>query len=156
MSRPPKLDREESVRKERVPVASQRAPLRYKGLDHKTYYYRWVIDKDDRIQMFLDAGYDFTPATSQGYRAGDPTVDSAQEHDSRVVKAARGGPLKLYLMQLDWKYYNEDQAKKQKEVDLTEESMQRPGTGKAVPKTGIDYGTINLNRTNILPKVEDD
>lgn len=148
MSRPPKkVGLEESVRKTRIPVASQRAPLTYKGLDHKNYYYRWVIDQDDRIQNFLDAGYEFVKPTGHGSKVGDPTVDSAKEHDTRVVKAARAGPYKLYLMQLDWEFYNADQKLKQKEVDLSEESMRRPGTGKAIPKQGVDYGNINLNRS---------
>ena len=146
MSRTPRTT-DESVRKERVPVASQRAPLRYKGLDHKSYYYRWVLDQDDRIQMFLEAGYEFTRPTGHGSKVGDPTVDSAEEHPTRVVKAARAGPLKLYLMQLPWADYNADQKIKQREVDASEESMQRPGSGKAIGKDGVDFGTINLNRT---------
>src|SRR5208282_1916383 len=120
MPRIAKTSEESSVRKERTPVASQRAPLRYKGLDYKAYYYRWVIDQDDRIQTFLDAGYEFVKPTGHGSKVGDPTIDSAKEHDTRVVKAARAGPLKLYLMQLPWEFYNADQALKQREVDATE------------------------------------
>ena len=49
MSKVSRVDRSEPVRKQRVPVASNRAPLAYKGLDKDNFSYRWVIEKDDRI-----------------------------------------------------------------------------------------------------------
>src|SRR6266704_2132069 len=146
MSRTP--SREESVRsgKERVPVSSNRAPLRYKGLDTKNFVQRWVLDKDDRLQEFLDGGYEFVKPTVQGLRVGDPTVDSSKGLDTRVTKTAGFGNLRLFLMQIPRKWYEEDQAKKQLEVDQSEESMKAPGKGKSVPE-GIDYGKITMERT---------
>ncbi len=145
MSKTP--SREVSVRsgKERVPVSSQRAPLRYKGLDTKNFVQRWVLDKDDRLQVFLDAGYEFVNPTAANSQVGDPTVDSSKGLDTRVTKTAGFGNLRLFLMQIPRKWYEDDQAKKQLEVDLSEESMKAPGKGKAVPE-GIDYGKITMER----------
>jgi len=154
MSRTP--SREESVRsdKERIPVSSQRAPLRYKGLDTKNFVQRWVLDKDDRLQVFQDAGYEFVKPTVQGTSVGDPTVDSSKGLDTRVHKTAGFGNLRLYLMQIPRKWYEEDQAKKQLEVDASEESMKAPGKGKAISKD-IDYGKITLDRSTKDPTALD-
>ncbi len=143
MSRTPK---ETSVRKERVPVASQRAPLKYKGLDTDNFVQRWVLDRDDRIEEYKLGGYDFVKPTGQGTEVGDPTVNSSKGLDTRVTKSAGFGGLRLVLMQIPKEFYLQDQAAKQKIVDETEESMQRPGTGKAVQKDGVDYGSISLTR----------
>lgn len=148
MSRTP--TRDTSVRKERIPVSSQRAPLRYKGLDHKNFVHRWVLDRDDRIAMFLDAGYDFVTPTEHGTKVGEPTVDSSSGTNSnRVTKSAGFGSLRLILMRIPREFYEEDQAKKQLEVDASEESMRHPKTGQKAE--GVDYGRVTFSRTKTLP-----
>lgn len=149
MSRTPK---EDSVRKERVPVASQRAPLKYKGLDTKNFVQRWVLDRDDRIEEFLAGGYEFVKPTGQGTVVGDPTVNSSSGLDTRVTKSAGFGGLRLILMQIPIEFYVADQVAKQREVDETEDTMQRPGKGKAVPQEGVDYGKISMTRSHVNKK----
>jgi hypothetical protein len=139
-----KVDRSEPVRgATRIPVSSNRAPLSYRGLDTKNFSYRWVSDRDERIAMFLEAGYEFTKPTSQKI-VGDPTVDSTTIPDR--VKKSKGGTTQ-FLMQLPIALYDEDQKAKQREVDEIENSMRRPGTGKAVGPE-IDFGSIALERNN--------
>lgn len=159
-----KIDQVESVRKERTPVGSQRAPLRYKGLDKENFEPRWVLDSGDRLATFLDAGYEFVKPTSQGLRVGDPTVDSSKGLDGRVSKSAgRGSKERLYLMQLPRKFYEADQLLKQREVDATEETMHVAGKGKK-GKGGDDldspdYGKVSLVRKDVakggIPKDDD-
>ncbi len=153
MSRTPKA---ESVRKERVPVASRREPLKYKGLDTQNFVQRWVLERDDRIEEFLAGGYEFVKPTGQGTVVGDPTVNSSSGIDTRVTKSAGFGGLRLILMQIPIEFYKEDQASKQREVDQTEDTMQRPGTGKAVPQEGVDYGKITMKRTHVNKDKLDD
>ncbi len=138
-----KESRDEPVRKARIPVASNRAPLVYRGLDNKNFYHRWVLDRDDRIAQFTDAGYEFAPPN--GKVVGDPSIKTQEQDGSRVTKAAGFGGLKLILMRLPIKFYNEDQQAKQREVDALEDSMRRPGTGKIVGKD-VDYGSIKMDR----------
>ncbi len=146
MSKVSRVDRDEPVRKQRVPVSSNRAPLAYKGLDKDNFSYRWVMDRDDRIATFLEAGYEFVKPT--GAPVGDPTVDSSKQVGSRVVKTAGFGGLKLYLMFLPIQFYNEDQMAKQKEIDALEATMREPGKGKIVSKD-IDFGSIKLDRSGM-------
>jgi hypothetical protein len=142
-----KVDRSEPVRgNTRIPVASNRAPLNSRGLDKENFSYRWVSDRDQRIAMFLEAGYEFVKPTAQKI-VGDPTVDTISIPDR--VKKSKGGTTQ-YLMQLPIKLYDEDQKAKQREVDEIEQSMRRPGTGKIVGSE-VDFGTISFGR-NTNPK----
>ncbi len=138
-----KESRDEPVRKPRTPVASNRAPLVYRGQDTKNFSYRWVLDRDDRIAQFVEAGYEF--AKPNGSAVGDPSIKTQEQDGSRVTKSAGFGGLKHILMRIPIKFYNEDQAAKQREVDSLEDSMRRPGTGKIVGKD-VDYGSIKMDR----------
>lgn len=144
MSKVSRTDRNEPVRKQRVPVSSNRAPLAYRGLDQQNNSYRWVMDKDERIAMFQEAGYEFVKPT--GESVGESTVDSSKQVGSRVIKSAGYGGLKLYLMFLPKKFYDEDQMIKQRAIDELEDTMREPGKGKIVPKDGVDFGSIKLER----------
>lgn len=136
-----RLSREESVRPQRIPVADSRAPLVVKGLDQKNFYARWVLDVDDRIQNFLNAGYEFVNQ-NQIQSAGSKTVETSASTDTRVSKPAGRG-LKLYLMRQPRKFYDEDRRAKDKEIDLTEESI-RPSR----EKEGANFGKVKLGHSN--------
>lgn len=139
-----RISREEPTRTERVPVASNRAPLIYKGLDQKNFHQRWVLDRDDRLANFLQAGYVFKTKDDKNH--GEETkVDTSSGLDSRVTKSAGFGGLKLYLMELPIAFYTEDQKAKQMEVNELEKTMRRPGAGKAV-SSDVDFGSISMDR----------
>ncbi len=144
MTKQARVDRSEPVRKQRVPVSSNRAPLAYRGLDQDNNSYRWVMDRDERIAMFIEAGYEFAKPTNEF--VGESTVDSVKQVGSRVTKSAGYGGLKLYLMFLPKQFYDEDQLAKQKAIDELEDTMREPGKGKIVPKDGVDFGSIKLDR----------
>lgn len=136
--------RPESVREEtaRIPVSSQRSPLLYRNLDTKNFQHRWVIDKDDRIQKFLEGGYEFVTATQKS--VGEKTVESESQdkQGSRVTKSAGYGGHRLYLMRIPKKWYQEDQKAKQQEIDEYEQQMRHAKSGEA----GVDYGKVSFGR----------
>jgi hypothetical protein len=134
-----KIDRQET-RQGRVPVASNRAPLVVKGFDHDNFAGRWVDDRDDRLAMFLEAGYEFVPDTIKDSR-DDRTVDSSSGLDTRMKKSGGKGKI-LYLMRLPRELYNEDQLAKQREIDQMERAMASPGSGSV--DSDVDYGQVSL------------
>jgi hypothetical protein len=145
-----RIDRSDPVRKQRVPVSSNRAPLMYRGMDTDNFSYRWVIDNPDRIATFLEAGYEFAPPTA-GNVVGEKTVDTTNDKSSRVSRSAKFGGLKLFLMRLPIEFYNEDQAAKQREIDEMENTMREPGKGRVVGKE-VDFGSIKLDRGGMPSK----
>ena len=153
MSRTPRT--EDSTRQGRTPVAAQRSKLSYKGLDTKNFYHRWVIDRDDRISMFVEAGYEFVAPHNKS--VGEAHVDQATQaaQGSRVTKPAGYGGFKLYLMRLPLKFWEADQKLKQAEIDEIELSMRHPGKGKAVGPD-IDYGKISMIRKNTPATADSD
>jgi hypothetical protein len=134
-----KLDRQETRQGTRVPVASNRAPLVVKGFDHDNYAGRWVDDRDERIAMFLEAGYEFVTKEQAKVSKEDKTIDSSSGLDSRVKKPGGQGKT-LYLMRLPRQFYNEDQLAKQREVDEIERAMAASG------KDGVDYGQVSMGQ----------
>src|ERR1700687_4279045 len=128
--------RDEPVHKTRTAVASNRAPLTYRGLDRENFEPRFVLDKDYRIAMFLEAGYELVKPN--GSSVGEKTVETSSGLDSRVSKSTGGR--KLYLMQLPMKFYKEDQLAKQKQIDDMEQSM-RPRKGEGAE---ADYGKVEI------------
>ena len=147
-----KLNRQETRQGTRVPVASNRAPLAVQGFDHDNFAGRWVDDRDDRISMFLEAGYEFVDKTVKN-DGHEKTIDSSSGLDSRMKKPGGKGKT-LYLMRLPRQLYNEDQLAKQKELDEIERAMAVPGYGSV--NDGVDYGKIslgsNLGRENVAYK----
>lgn len=134
-----RIQREESVRTERIPVASNRAPLQVKGLDNENFHYRFVLDVDDRLDIFKQAGYEFVRHDGRGkIIVGEPTIESSDDKSCVVTKPAGRG-LKLFLMKIPKKWYEEDQKAKRDEIKKVEEAM------KLSPKGG-DYGRLNIDR----------
>ncbi len=131
-----RVKREEPVRTARVPVSSSRSPLAVKGFDQKNYQGRWVSDIDQRIQAFLDGGYEFVPK-SEIQSAGERTAETSSGLDSRVSKPGGRG-VTLYLMRLPRKFYLEDRAAKDAEIDRTEEGL------KKAPKGEGNYGKVKI------------
>jgi hypothetical protein len=135
-----RISRDEKARPARVSVASSRAPLVVKGLDQKNFFQKWVLDVDDRIQNFIEAGYDFVRKEPKVV-AGEKTVETSEGLDSRISKPAGRG-LRLFLMQQPIKFRKEDQKAKDREIDLTEEAI-KPSNNK-----DVDAGKMSLGSSN--------
>lgn len=122
-------------RKERIPVSGPRDILTVSDKD-PNYSYRWVKDLPGRIQRFLDGGYEVVNHQAQ---VGHKTVDSGSRLGTAVTRNDAGQTLVLMRIPVEW--YNEDQERKQAEIDALEDSMRaeggrNDGLGEGRPETG--------------------
>lgn len=104
----------------RTPIGTRNV-LTVQGKD-PNYVYRIVNDSGDRVQMFLDAGYEVCAADE--VRVGDKRVQKASPTGSSAEVAVGAGQKALVMKQRkDW--YDEDQAAKQSKVNELESTMQK-------------------------------
>ncbi len=100
------------------------------------YSYRIVNDAGDRIQQFLDAGYELVDATA--VQVGDRRVNAATPEGSKAQVSVGKGD-KAFVMRIKEEYYKEDQLAKQEHVNQLEQAIKS--------KTpGADYGTVSITR----------
>lgn len=128
------LSKTPSGRPQRTPVGTRNI-LTVKGKD-PNYVYRIVNDVDDRIQQFLEAGYELVPDESAS--VGDKRVNAATSTGSaKEVQVGRGQ--KAFLMRQKREWYEEDQARKLAHVAETERATKE----KALDGT---YGELSFTR----------
>lgn len=109
------------ARKKRVPVSGAERDVLSVRNKEPGFVYRFVNVVSDRIQKFMDAGYE--PVTRESAGAiGDRRVDSS-EGTSSIVEKGVGLGQKAILMRQPEEFYLEDQAAKQKRVDELEAAM---------------------------------
>lgn len=123
---------EPTARKRRTPVG-QRNILSVQGKD-SNYVYRFVNDVGDRVQQFLEGGYELVDAET--HRVGDNRVGNATPEGSHA-EVNVGGGVKAKLMRIPRSFYEEDQQVKQAQVDKIEESLKQAG----------DYGTVTIDKS---------
>ena len=99
------------------------------------YVYRIVNASGDRIQQFLDAGYELVNA--KDVRVGDRRIDSTGTEGSRAQVTVGKGE-KAFVMRIKEEWYKEDQALKQAHVNQLEETIKQTA-GKA------DYGKLSIS-----------
>lgn len=106
------------TRPSRTPVG-QSGRLKVKDKD-PNYQYRFVNIRDDRVDMFQEAGWEVVEKT----KAGNPT-DTATTSKPLGSADQRSVGLgdQAVLMRIPLEYYKEDQAAKQKIVDASEQSI---------------------------------
>lgn len=124
-------------RPKRVPLAEQRNKLTVTNRD-PNFEYRFVNDVDDRVSRFKLAGWEMAPKDE--HEVGDPLVDTGQATTTSIVEKAVGGRIKAFLMRIPKEWYDEDQTKKQEEVDKSEAAMKREALNKS------DYGKLEIQR----------
>lgn len=121
----------------RIPLGAKRELL---GIQNKdpNYNYRTVNDTVGRIDRFKEAGYEF----AEGAKIGTSHADGNQA-DSGVVSRDVGRGVTAYAMRQRRDWYEADQAKKQFDVDETENSMRRKKTN---PNDSTDgsYGEVKI------------
>jgi hypothetical protein len=123
-----------SGRVKRTPVGVRNV-LSVKGLD-PDFHYRIVNDDADRIQQFLDAGYELVPADA--VTVGDKRINAPAPEGS-VRQVSVGGGQKAFVMRIPNEFYEEDQKAKLREVDSVEAATKQ----KALNGT---YGTLEISR----------
>lgn len=122
-------------RTQRTPIG-QRNVLTVAGKD-PNYVYRIVNDSGDRIQMFLEAGYELV--SDSDVRVGDKRVNKGSAEGS-VSQVSVGQGQKAMVMRIKKEWYDEDQTAKQRQVDQLEATIKE----KALDGT---YGKLEISRT---------
>jgi len=121
-------------RTQRVPIGTRKV-LTVAGKD-PDYEYRIINDSGDRVQEFLDAGYELVDASS--VRVGDKRVNSATPEGSKAQISVGQGQ-KAFVVRIRKEWYQEDQAKKQAHVNELEQATK----AKALDGT---YGKLDIGR----------
>jgi hypothetical protein len=116
-------DRPDRSKKTRTPLGA-RNRLTFSNLDPE-FQYRVINDVDDRLMRAQEAGYEFVESPEQ---LGDKKVAEASKIGTSVSKPVGNGTIG-YLMRIPKKWYEEDQAAKQKQIDQTEAAL-KPETQK--------------------------
>lgn len=123
-----------SGRTQRTPVGTRNV-LTVAGKD-PSYVYRIINDSGDRVQEFLDAGYELVSASS--VRVGDKRVGKATA-EGTVSQVSVGQGMKGYIVRIRKEWYEEDQAAKQQRVADAEAATK----AKALDGT---YGQLEISR----------
>jgi len=124
-------------RTRRTPIGSRNV-LTVQGKDDK-FVYRIVNDSGDRIQQFLDSGYELVEASS--VRVGDKRVNAATPEGSKAQVSVGKGE-KAFVMRISKEWYDEDQTSKQSRVNELEQSIKQTASGSA------DYGNVTIKNGN--------
>lgn len=119
-----------SGRVKRTPVTGRNV-LTVGGKDPE-FHYRIVNDDGDRVQMFIDAGYEIVEA--ENVQVGDKRVGTTSSEGTKAQVSVGGGQ-KAYVMRIRKEWFDEDQAAKQQKVTELESSTKQ----KALDGT---YGNI--------------
>lgn len=122
-----------ATRVRRNPVEGKNK-LKVKGED-PNYVYRIVNVTDDRVNDFLDAGWELD--TDERIRVGDSRIDDNSALGKvRLISVGQGQ--KAVLMKIKKEWYLEDQEEKQKYVDKLEAAQR--------PDPDGQYGKIEITR----------
>ena len=100
------------------------------------YEYRYVNDIGDRVQQFLDAGYELVEA--KNVQIGDSRIGRPSAEGSNA-QASVGNGVKAFAMRIREDWYAEDQAAKQAHVKAIEDATKE----KALDGT---YGKLEISR----------
>ncbi len=122
-----------SVRTKRTPIGTRNI-LTVTGKE-PGYTYRIVNDSGDRIQQFIEAGYELVDANS--VRVGDKRVNNASPEGSKAQVSVGKGD-KAFVMRIKDEWYAEDQALKAAKIKQLEETMKQTAAQNA------DYGKITI------------
>ena len=115
------MPRKTANRKERVPLGGKR--LKMTAPDRKGYHRHWFNDVGTRLSDAQAAGYTFVH--------DEATLDETEGNEVSTRKRQAVGtqendqPMYAYLMEIPERFYQEDQAAKQAEIDETEAAMKR-------------------------------
>ncbi len=121
-------------RPKRTPVGSRNV-LSVTGKE-PGYTYRIVNDTGDRVQQFLDAGYELVSASA--VQVGDRRLDNGTSEGSKAQVSVDRNGSKAFVMRIKDEWYAEDQAAKQAQVKAIEDAIKKP--------SGADYGSVKIER----------
>ena len=127
----------------RSPSGPKRTPINGRNVLTVTgkepgYTYRVVNDVGDRIQQFLDAGYELVDGSA--VKVGDRRINNASAEGSKAQVSVGKTGEKAFVMRIKDEWYKEDQQAKAAEVERLEQSITKNLTGKA------DFGSVKIDR----------
>lgn len=102
------------------------------------YHYRFVNDTGDRVQSFLDNGWEQVAADD--VIVGDRRVAAAKGLGSKAQASVNKDGTKAFVMRIKQEWFDEDQAEKAKHVDELEKSMKQQALSSS------DYGKLDITR----------
>lgn len=111
-------------------------------IDHTRYAYRWINDEPGRL-VAMTQHDDWDIVTNQGGAVKEDASDLGDAVSLVVGTLPDGSPKRAYLCRKPKKFYEEDQAEKQAELDAQLEQLRRGndrgGASQSdyVPKGGI-------------------
>lgn len=146
-----RTDEREEVRRKRVPFGSHRTKLQLSEEDAKNFKengwtVRWINDKDGRIQQAQAGGYHFvTPEEAPSIGQYSTGGDDLNGKVSMIVSKGEGTPVTGFLMKIQTKYYDEDQAAKEEINRGYDEALRagQPG-GNVVDQQYVPEGHKNV------------
>jgi len=100
-------------RKKRRPLGVSRLKLEVHDKD-PNYVYRFVSDRDNRVNAAIEGGYEIAPGMDVGHDKEGNTDPGAGT--SKVVDSVDGKPVVGHLMRIKREWYEEDQAEKEKSL----------------------------------------
>lgn len=131
-----------SGRVKRQPVG-MRNRLSVAGKD-PNYEYRFVNDVGDRVNQFMEAGYEFVEKST--HRVGDSRVDIASPEGTQAMVSVgvtpKGDSQKAYLMRIKKDWYKEDQKAKMEKVMELENQIKKP-------KIDGSYGKVEISEERV-------
>lgn len=102
------------------------------------YEYRFVNADGDRVQEFLDNGWELVE--KKEVRIGDKRLNAPSGSEGSTAVASVGGGMKAYLLRIREDWYKEDQAAKQEHVNRLEQGTKQDALN------GTDYGKLEITR----------
>lgn len=102
------------------------------------YEYRFVNDSGDRIQEFLDNGWEIVE--KKDVRIGDKRLGTPASPEGTAAVASVGRGTNAYVLRIKEEWYKEDQTAKQEYVDASEAATKE----KALDGT---YGELKITRS---------
>jgi hypothetical protein len=128
----------ESGRPSRVPRHEQSDKINVVYQD-PNYAYRWVNQRPGRIESFLLAGWEMAPGDTV---LGDTSVEDQITRTSGAIERHMGQGTKANLMRIRREFYNEDQEAKQRQLDISEQAMNREAMQGR-------YGTFKVEKSRL-------
>ena len=144
-----RADVQNAQKPKRVPMG-RRDVLNVVGInDRDQFEYRWMNDVDDRLHRAMGAGYSFVD--SSGKTVGDATPESARGTGSVMSKRVGSGHT-AFLMKIPKEWYDEDQARKAREIAANEAEMKKDLTDASQGKYGkISTASEIVDKRELLP-----
>jgi len=154
MARPKRSETTKEARKERIPLGRMRLKGKIPdGLVPKNKVGRWINDKPGRLQAAQEGGYAFVddPLAKVG-EGSENQRDSLSTKVSQICGTKEdGSPLTRYLMVIDKKFYDADQAEKDRHLDEIDASIKR---GNVEGEVGRDGRYIPSSGISVVSKVQ--